>query len=1639
MFTPYPARLLGLLLACSTASLAQAQLPAHRPRIDRAALRATRPVPLPTRVSDGPAPAQTASPVSANRPTSPSPGAWGTLIGQSTYDLQSNRAPANRMAMTGTNLSAVWTQTCSLGSSPNFTNRGIGYNLTTNGGTSFTSGPAGNCPSNFGIATQRTGWPEVTHVNGNEFVAAHTGSGIVTTKRGLGSGAWSAMTTLSFSTGTDGGTANATWPRMVSNGSSLHMVYCSNGSATVPQAPSGVLNPMLYNRSTDGGLTWDRQNVLLPGMDATNFNIIGPDNYAIGINGNTVAIATGSMGDHLVIWKSTDNGTTFTARVVIGNYTDADTLDIDGQAGGDTATVIAPDGSMSVVVGSTGKVHWFSGTQLIQVVRNASGRWVATGNYYPDAAREMWYWNDVELTNTTPVIAAQLDMTVPGGSPFQTLATGSNSTREIYGQIGPVSMPTAVTDTNGDVYAIYAGGRLGTTDDGTANGQYYRDLYVVRLSFTGNNQVQTYAPKNISRDLEGVFDGAASISEESVFPSAVHNVVNGKIHYQWMSDFAPGTALLPSSGADPEGENAIMYDAMNLASITWTPAFLYSGTSCTLAAPVLSANTPACGGTLTLSATGVAAGASYQWSGPNGFFSIQVAPQIPNVTMAAAGNYQLTIMLGGCVRTVTQNVTVTGPNATFGYGATAYCRTATNPAPTITGTTGGSFSATPAGLNLNAASGLITLASSTPGAYIITYTVGTGACQVLQARSITVTAAPQATFSYAAGNRCVGTTETLTPTLAAGSTAGTFSATPAGLSLNVATGAINLATSQTGTYTITNSVAGTAPCATVNATTTLVLLARPTAAITANGPTTFCPGGSVVLTASGGTAYLWNTGATTAAITVSSAGSYSVTALNGSCVSANAATATVTISPLPTTPITSAALSTLVLGQSTTLKVVNPQSGVTYTWTGPGLPPGGSVGPNATVTPPAIGTISYIVTARTSAGCSTTATRSVTVNTPPPSIASFTPTSSIVGGSITISGTNFTGTTTVLFNGVAAAGFSVLNSTTITATVPATASTGKLTISTAAGTTLSAGTFKITPTLSSFSPGTGSPGTTVTVSGSGFTGATAVKFGIVAATSFTVVNATTINTIVPANAVTGKIAVTTGGGTATSANNFTVGPIITGLLPTQGAPGSVVLVQGLNFVSGTTVTINGVPATTTYNSAKQLTVIVPMSATTGVVRATNPNGMAVSPTNFTVVSGVLPTITSFAPTTNVIAGTAITLTGTNFTGATLVRFNNVNAASFTVNSATSITATVPAGALSGKLYVATPAGMAQSAGSLTIIQPPTVSSLTPAAGSPGSVVLLGGSNLTNATNVQFNGVSAAGYTVNSSSQIAAVVPAGAATGKISVTTIAGTGISTANFTITSAPAPTISNLSPGSALRGATVVVTGTNFTGVTSVKLGTVAVTSYTVNSPTQVTFTVPASAVSGRLYVTAAGGMAQSPGSFSVIIAPSISSFTPASGRVGTIVSVYGTNFTGATSVTFGTTTTTSFTLVSPTRINVSVPVGATTGPIKVTNAAGTATSAATFTVTGPRLAPREPSAEPADLAGLDAYPNPTTDWVTIQVPGAPIHSVSRVELIDALGRVVRTGELTDNTCYLSLHTLPKGVYLIKAAGQTKRLVVE
>jgi hypothetical protein len=244
------------------------------------------------------------------------------------------------------------------------------------------------------------------------------------------------------------------------------------------------------------------------------------------------------------------------------------------------------------------------------------------------------------------------------------------------------------------------------------------------------------------------------------------------------------------------------------------------------------------------------------------------------------------------------------------------------------------------------------------------------------------------------------------------------------------------------------------------------------------------------------------------------------------------------------------------------------------------------------------------------------------------------------------------------------------------------------------------------------------------------------------------------------------------------------------------------------------------------------------------------------------ITPLAPKIGSFTPTSG-SAGTGIDILGTRFSGATRVTFNGA-AAGFTVVSDSEIRATVSCAASSGSISVTTAEGTGWSSASFAVLHPlPTIDSFTPVSGPVGTTVEIVGSHFSCGSGVEFNGA-AAGYGVDSDSEIHAVVPAGATTGPISVTTPSGAGISALPFTVT-VLSPTISSFTPTSGPVGTSVDIQGANLGRASAVRFnGTGAV--YAVDSDSELHATVPAGATTGPIEVTTANGTATSSSAFTV-----------------------------------------------------------------------------------------------------------------------------------------------------------------------------
>ncbi len=321
------------------------------------------------------------------------------------------------------------------------------------------------------------------------------------------------------------------------------------------------------------------------------------------------------------------------------------------------------------------------------------------------------------------------------------------------------------------------------------------------------------------------------------------------------------------------------------------------------------------------------------------------------------------------------------------------------------------------------------------------------------------------------------------------------------------------------------------------------------------------------------------------------------------------------------------------------------------------------------------------------------------------------------------------------------------------------------------------------PVIASFAPTSAPEGGTVLIRGTGFTAATAVRFGGVAAASFTRTGDTLISARVATGGASGDVSVITIAGTGVlSGFVFIPAPSITSFTPTSASQGDTVTITGTNFFGTSNVSFGGAVASIVSISPTQVKVLVGSGAS-GSLSLTTSGGTATR-TGFTFLPPS-PRITGFTPAT-VTPGTSVVISGANFTGATAVSFGGVAAASFVVNSATRITAIVPASAASGAVSVTTPNGTATMAGfTFNLVPAPVITSFTPlsvATASAGMTTMtINGTNFTGATAVSVGGV-AVPFTVVNATRITAPL-SGALSGAVSVTTPGGTA-TMAGFVLT---------------------------------------------------------------------------------------------------------------------------------------------------------------------------------------------------------------------------------------------------------------
>ena len=229
----------------------------------------------------------------------------------------------------------------------------------------------------------------------------------------------------------------------------------------------------------------------------------------------------------------------------------------------------------------------------------------------------------------------------------------------------------------------------------------------------------------------------------------------------------------------------------------------------------------------------------------------------------------------------------------------------------------------------------------------------------------------------------------------------------------------------------------------------------------------------------------------------------------------------------------------------------------------------------------------------------------------------------------------------------------------------------------------------------------------------------------------------------------------------------------------------------------------------------------------------------------------LPTVSSVSPNAGPTGGgNTVTINGTNFLSGASVKFATTASATVTFVSATQLKAVAPAHTAGTVDVTVTTSGGTSLivAGDHYAYGLPTVISFTPTSGITGSTVTVTGTGLVPGATVKFGTEATTTITFVSGTQIKATVPNGATTGKISLTTAAGTGTSASNFAATLS----VTGFSPASGPSGTVVTITGVGFNSSSGVKFNGTAASSVVHVSSTQLKATVPSTATTGPITVT-------------------------------------------------------------------------------------------------------------------------------------------------------------------------------------------
>ena len=405
------------------------------------------------------------------------------------------------------------------------------------------------------------------------------------------------------------------------------------------------------------------------------------------------------------------------------------------------------------------------------------------------------------------------------------------------------------------------------------------------------------------------------------------------------------------------------------------------------------------------------------------------------------------------------------------------------------------------------------------------------------------------------------------------------------------------------------------------------------------------------------------------------------------------------------------------------------------------------------------------------------------------------------------------------------------------------------------------------------------------------------------------------------------------------------GPEVTSITPTNGLPGTPVVITGDFLNQLKTIRFKDFDAIIKDSSAQKLTIIVPPNIGRGPTFLTIETKGGLSSNDF-IVAGT-PQITSLSPL-KTKPGAELVIRGTNLLDA-LVRVNG----KFTDNLQAKITDTeihtiIPAEATTGRVTVTVfDKLVATSIDTVQIFQPPFITHLLALDGVAGEKLLVEGRNLRPTSIVLVGGVSAS-FRALSDTQLEVTLPALTASGQVAISATSIGGTTTASEPFLYFLAPSALTFTPARQLRKLRVTISGKNLYRITEVRINGIATAVLDRTEGTDLQVNVPSNGTSGLITVISRAGSATTVTPLVVVQQAIVTSLLPAKGAPGTRVVLKG-DFLQNAQIFFGGAAKAAVDDGKNTDTErwILVPDDAQTGPLRVINATNETTLTPLFTV--------------------------------------------------------------------------------------------